>query len=106
MGKPPAGRCERFAEGIRRIGAVHALPVAADDVLGLVAAQRPRRPEPEQRMHGERLVTNGGRILNVTALAATLDEAREQAYACCAEISFDGMRFRRDIAAPEVNVAG
>ena len=56
--------------------------------------------------HEERLVTNGGRILDVTALAATLDEAREQAYAGCAEISFDGIRFRHDIAAREVNVAG
>jgi phosphoribosylamine---glycine ligase len=56
--------------------------------------------------HGERLVTNGGRVLDVTALGATIDEARESAYACCAEISFDGMRFRRDIAAREVNVAG
>jgi phosphoribosylamine--glycine ligase len=56
--------------------------------------------------HGDRLVTNGGRVLGVTALAATLDEARERAYASCAEISFDGMRFRNDIAEREVNVAG
>jgi phosphoribosylamine--glycine ligase len=56
--------------------------------------------------HGDRLVTNGGRVLNVTALGPTIDEARERAYACCAEISFDGMRFRGDIARREVNVAG
>jgi phosphoribosylamine---glycine ligase len=55
--------------------------------------------------HGDRLVTNGGRVLGVTALAATLEEARERAYASCAEISFDGMRFRNDIAEREVNVA-
>ena len=56
--------------------------------------------------YSERLVTNGGRVLDVTALGGTIDEARERAYARCAEISFDGMQFRRDIAAREVNVAG
>jgi phosphoribosylamine---glycine ligase len=57
-------------------------------------------------LHGDRLVTNGGRVLDVTALGATIEEARARAYACCAEISFDGMRCRSDIAAREVNVAG
>jgi phosphoribosylamine--glycine ligase len=49
-------------------------------------------------LRGEQLVTNGGRILNVTALGPTLAEARERAYAACRLISFEGMRFRRDIA--------
>jgi phosphoribosylamine--glycine ligase len=44
------------------------------------------------------LVTNGGRILNVTAVASTLGEARSRAYAAVERVSFDGMRFRRDIA--------
>jgi phosphoribosylamine---glycine ligase len=52
-----------------------------------------------------RLVTNGGRVLNVTALGPTLDEARHDAYAACERIAFEGMRFRRDIAARAVNVA-
>jgi phosphoribosylamine--glycine ligase len=46
-----------------------------------------------------RLVTNGGRILNVTARGETVAEARERAYAACQLISFPGMRYRRDIAA-------
>jgi phosphoribosylamine--glycine ligase len=50
------------------------------------------------------LVTNGGRILNVTALGPTIDDARRLAYEACAEISFEGMRFRQDIAARAVNV--
>jgi phosphoribosylamine---glycine ligase len=50
-------------------------------------------------MRGRGLVTNGGRVLNVTGLGASLDEARERAYAACSEISFEGMQFRRDIAA-------
>jgi phosphoribosylamine--glycine ligase len=49
--------------------------------------------------HGERIVTNGGRILAVTGVAPTLAEARERAYAGCARIRFDGMQYRRDIAA-------
>ena len=46
-----------------------------------------------------RLVTNGGRILNVTALGADLADARERAYAAVDKISFAGMRYRTDIAA-------
>jgi phosphoribosylamine--glycine ligase len=49
--------------------------------------------------HGQRLVTNGGRILSVTGVAPTLAEARERAYAGCEQIRFDGMQYRRDIAA-------
>ena len=44
------------------------------------------------------LVTNGGRILNVTAVGATLGEARGRAYAAIERISFESMRFRRDVA--------
>ena len=47
--------------------------------------------------HGGRLVTNGGRILNVTALGDDLPAARAQAYEAVSRISFAGMRFRRDI---------
>jgi phosphoribosylamine--glycine ligase len=52
------------------------------------------------------LVTSGGRILNVTGLGDTLEEARARAYDACERISFAGARFRRDIAARAVNVAG
>ena len=47
--------------------------------------------------HGGRLVTNGGRILNVSALGDDLAAARAQAYDAVGRISFAGMRFRRDI---------
>jgi phosphoribosylamine--glycine ligase len=46
-----------------------------------------------------RLVTNGGRILNVTAVGSDVAEARERAYAAVEKISFAGMRYRTDIAA-------
>jgi phosphoribosylamine--glycine ligase len=45
------------------------------------------------------LVTNGGRILSVTGTGATTAEARERAYAAVDLVSFEGARFRRDIAA-------
>jgi phosphoribosylamine--glycine ligase len=45
-----------------------------------------------------RLVTHGGRILSVAATGATLADARERAYEAVAHVSFNGARFRRDIA--------
>ena len=49
-------------------------------------------------LHHGRLVTNGGRILDVTALGDSLADARERAYTAAAHIDFDGVRYRRDIA--------
>ena len=48
--------------------------------------------------HGDRLVTNGGRILNVTGTGDSIAAARELAYSACARISFAGARYRTDIA--------
>ena len=45
------------------------------------------------------VVTNGGRILSVTASAPTVSAARDRAYAAVDLISFDGAQFRTDIAA-------
>ena len=45
------------------------------------------------------MVTAGGRVFDVTARGATLAEARERAYRAVAEINFEGMQFRTDIAA-------
>jgi phosphoribosylamine--glycine ligase len=50
-------------------------------------------------LKGDRVVTNGGRILNVTATGDTVADARERAYAACELISFPGVRYRKDIAA-------
>ena len=50
-------------------------------------------------LQGDRLVTSGGRILNVTATGPTVTAARERAYEACELISFPGMRYRGDIAA-------
>jgi phosphoribosylamine--glycine ligase len=43
------------------------------------------------------IVTSGGRVLSVTALAPTLDAALDRCYAAAAAIHFEGMYFRKDI---------
>lgn len=47
---------------------------------------------------GDRIVTNGGRILNVVGRGASVAAARAAAYEAVACIDFAGMRFRTDIA--------
>jgi len=49
-----------------------------------------------------KIVTAGGRVLNVTALGPTPAAARERAYDAAGRISFDGMQIRSDIAARAV----
>lgn len=44
-------------------------------------------------------VTNGGRVLNVTAIGSDLEEARRKAYAVVDQVRFEGKYFRRDIGA-------
>jgi phosphoribosylamine--glycine ligase len=56
-------------------------------------------------LRGDQLVTNGGRILNVSATGSTLGEARGRAYAAAERIDFDGMRFRTDVALEATNGA-
>ena len=57
---------------------------------------------------GGRLVTNGGRVLGVTATGDDVGSARSRAYEATSRISFAGMRYRRDIAltAAEGHVRG
>ncbi len=49
-------------------------------------------------LHDGRLVTNGGRVLNVTATGSSVAEARSHAYAAADLVGFDGARRREDIA--------
>jgi phosphoribosylamine---glycine ligase len=48
------------------------------------------------------LVTNGGRVLGVTALAPTLRRAAEKAYSVCDQIECATKYFRRDIGARQL----
>jgi phosphoribosylamine--glycine ligase len=49
------------------------------------------------QLHQGQIKASGGRVLNVTALGETFDEALETAYAAIAEIQFESMYYRRDI---------
>ncbi|MBI5122523.1 phosphoribosylamine--glycine ligase [Candidatus Roizmanbacteria bacterium] len=51
------------------------------------------------KKENDKLVTNGGRVLGITATGKNLDEALDKAYAIIGEkgIHFDGMQYRRDI---------
>lgn len=46
-----------------------------------------------------RLITGGGRVLAVTGLGQTFDQARRRAYAAVGKISFEGAHYRTDIGA-------
>ena len=50
-------------------------------------------------LHDGRLVTNGGRVLNVVGLGETVAAARTAAYEAASRIDFAGMQLRTDIAA-------
>ena len=49
------------------------------------------------------LVTAGGRVLNVTAMGDTFQEARDLAYKACGLIGFDGKQNRTDIGQRAIN---
>lgn len=46
---------------------------------------------------GDKIYTNGGRVLSITALGDTMDEAREKIYTNIDRIQFDGICYRKDI---------
>ncbi|MBI3553237.1 MAG: phosphoribosylamine--glycine ligase [Elusimicrobia bacterium] len=48
---------------------------------------------------GKDWLTNGGRVLGVTALGSDIARARDNAYAAVSKIAFEGMQYRSDIAA-------
>jgi phosphoribosylamine--glycine ligase len=49
------------------------------------------------RQQGSDIVTDGGRVLAVTALGNTIAEAQKRAYQAVGLIHFDGMHYRKDI---------
>lgn len=49
------------------------------------------------KLENSKLLTNGGRVLGVTAKADTLDEALDKAYEAVKKINFEGAHYRTDI---------
>ncbi|WP_337175036.1 phosphoribosylamine--glycine ligase [Paludisphaera sp.] len=69
---------------------------AMKDVKVFHAGTKPR-PDPEPG-RGPRVVSDGGRVLNVTALGDDLAAARDRAYQAVRAVRFPGGIYRRDIA--------
>lgn len=82
-GYPEAPRTGNVITGVERAAAMEGVQV--------YAAAVDRR--------GEDLVTNGGRVLSVSALGRDVAEARERAYAAAGHIDWPGRQVRSDIAA-------
>ncbi len=75
-------------------------PRTGDPIVGLDAAMAMPGVEVFCAGVGPGVTTAGGRVLSVTGRGADLPAARDRAYAAVAEISWPGMQFRTDIAAP------
>ena len=73
---------------------VHGLDVVSKDVTVFHAGTR--------LDESGRVVTAGGRVLNVVATGESMAEARERVYAHVARVSFPGAMYRTDIALREV----
>ena len=55
------------------------------------------------RRQGKTIVTDGGRVLGVTAVADDLSSALISAYEAVNKIHFEGMHYRRDIGAKGIS---
>jgi len=82
-GYPAAYEKGKGIQGLSPDGQIHGL----DIIVFHAGTQR----------EGECFFTNGGRVLGITALGDTLDEALDTAYDGVRAISFDGAHYRRDI---------
>jgi phosphoribosylamine---glycine ligase len=83
-------------------------PRLGDPIEGLALSGQPTSPvegvtvfHAGTRRHdaGASFYTAGGRVLDVTAVAPTLAEARRNAYAVARTVDWEGRQMRRDIAA-------
>ena len=107
--EPLRWRDEAAVTVVLAAGGYPASPRTGDVIAGLDAAAE---VEGVTVFHagtaaGERpgeIRTAGGRVLNVTALGATLADARARAYEAAGRISWPGMQYRRDIAAAAAGV--
>jgi phosphoribosylamine---glycine ligase len=54
------------------------------------------------RLENGLVVTDGGRVLGITALGETLEDARQKAYEAVSRIHFPGMFFRKDIGSKAI----
>ena len=73
-------------------------PRKGDEIRGLAKGSDDCRVfHAGTKLDGKRVVTNGGRVLCVTALGDSLKMARARAYETIDALRFDGMQYRKDI---------
>lgn len=74
-------------------------PRLGDAISGITAAEATGATvfHAGTKMNGDQLVTNGGRVLGVTASGETLQAAIDAAYLAASKIQFAGMHYRKDI---------
>jgi phosphoribosylamine--glycine ligase len=77
-----------YPDAPRKGDAIHGLPAPDEDCHVFHAGTA---------LSGKEVVTNGGRVLTVTALGGNLNAAQRRAYGIAQKIRFEGMQFRRDI---------
>ena len=70
-----------------------------EGLQGIDAAGKIKVFHAGTKLDGKKVLTNGGRILGVTALGKNLKEARERAYSAVGKISWPGAYWRKDIGA-------
>jgi len=77
-----------YPDAPRKGDAITALPANGDDHHVFHAGTA---------HNGKEVVTNGGRVLCVTALGDNVSAAQRRAYELTEQVKFDGMQYRRDI---------
>ena len=55
------------------------------------------------KSRGSNLYTNGGRVMCVTSLSESLNQALEKSLKVCSKINFDGKYYRKDIGRDLIN---
>lgn len=81
------GYPETLGTGMR-LGEKMDIPAAPDNTLIFISGAKKK---------GDQWVNSGGRVIGVTALGATMEEARTRAYATVERIHFQGAHWRKDI---------
>ena len=86
-----------YPEDPRKGDAIEGLPKSTDDAHVFHAGTR---------LEGGAVLTNGGRVLGVTALGDSVKVAQKRAYEALEPIRFPGMQYRRDIGHHAIRAVG
>jgi phosphoribosylamine--glycine ligase len=84
-----------YPENPRKGDAIIGLPLTIEDVHAFHAGTAYN--------HENALVTNGGRVMCITALGESIPIAQKLAYDAISQIEFSGMQYRHDIGAHALN---